>query len=214
MTLDQALSFAIIIGMMAFFAWGRLRYDLVAVLALLVAVAVGVVPPQDALKGFSDDIVIIVASALVVSAAVARSGIIERVARKLAPYLTTLNRQVVALVGSVTLLSGFVKNIGALAMLMPIAFQLARRTKTSPSSLLMPMSFGALLGGIVTLVGTSPNIIVSRVREQILGEPYGMFDFTPVGAGIAIAGFLFLIFGWRLLPRGRKGAASLDGAFT
>jgi len=214
MTLDQALSFAIIIGMMAFFAWGRLRYDLVAVLALLVAVAVGVVPPQDAFKGFSDDIVIIVASALVVSAAVARSGIIERVARKLAPYLTTLNRQVVALVGSVTLLSGFVKNIGALAMLMPIAFQLARRTKTSPSSLLMPMSFGALLGGIVTLVGTSPNIIVSRVREQILGEPYGMFDFTPVGAGIAIAGFLFLIFGWRLLPRGRKGAASMDAAFN
>jgi di/tricarboxylate transporter len=214
MTLDQALSFAIIIGMMAFFAWGRLRYDLVAVLALLVAVAVGVVPPQDAFKGFSDDIVIIVASALVVSAAVARSGIIERVARNLAPYLTTLNRQEVALVGSVTLLSGFVKNIGALAMLMPIAFQLARRTKTSPSSLLMPMSFGALLGGIVTLVGTSPNIIVSRVREQILGEPYGMFDFTPVGAGIAIAGFLFLIFGWRLLPRGRKGAASMDAAFN
>jgi di/tricarboxylate transporter len=214
MTLDQALSFAIIIGMMVLFAWGRLRYDLVSVLALLVAVAVGIVPPHEAFKGFSDDIVIIVASALVVSAAVARSGVIERVVRKLAPYLTTLNRQMVALVGSVTLLSGFVKNIGALAMLMPIAFQLARRTKTSPSSLLMPMSFGALLGGIVTLVGTSPNIIVSRVREQILGEPYGMFDFTPVGAGIAIAGFLFLIFGWRLLPRGRKGAASMEAAFN
>jgi di/tricarboxylate transporter len=78
----------------------------------------------------------------------------------------------------------------------------------------MPMSFGALLGGIVTLVGTSPNIIVSRVREQILGVPYGMFDFTPVGAGIAFAGFLFLIFRWRLLPRGRKGAASMDVAFN
>jgi di/tricarboxylate transporter len=120
----------------------------------------------------------------------------------------------VALVGSVTLLSGFVKNIGALAMLMPIAFQLARRTGTSPSSLLMPMSFGALLGGIVTLVGTSPNIIVSRVREQILGEPFNMFDFTPVGAGIAIVGVVFLTFGWRLLPRGRKGAASMDAAFN
>ena len=106
------------------------------------------------------------------------------------------------------------KNIGALAMLMPIAFQLARRTGTSPSSLLMPMSFGALLGGIVTLVGTSPNIIVSRVREQILGEPFNMFDFTPVGAGIAIAAFLFLVFGWRLLPRDRKGAASMDAAFN
>jgi di/tricarboxylate transporter len=145
---------------------------------------------------------------------VARSGVIERVARALGPYLVTIHRQIIALVGSVTLLSAFVKNVGALAMLMPIAFQLARRTVTSPSSLLMPMSFGALLGGIVTLVGTSPNIIVSRVREQLLGAPFGMFDFTPVGAGIAIAGFLFLIFGWRLLPRHRKGAASMDAAFN
>ena len=99
-------------------------------------------------------------------------------------------------------------------MLMPIAFQLARRSGTSPSSLLMPMSFGALLGGLVTLVGTSPNIIVARVREQILGEPFSMFDFAPVGIGIAAAGFLFLIFGWRLLPQDRKGAASMDSAFN
>jgi len=214
MTLAQGLAFGIVIGMMALFAWGRWRYDLVAVMALLAAIAAGIVPPKEAFKGFSDDIVIIVGSALVVSAAVARSGVVERVVRMLGPYLTTITRQIVALVGSVTLLSAFVKNIGALAMLMPIAFQLARRTGTSPSSLLMPMSFGALLGGIVTLVGTSPNIIVSRVREQILGEPFNMFDFTPVGAGIAIVGFLFLVFGWRLLPRHRKGAASMDAAFN
>ena len=214
MTLAQGLAFVIVIVMMALFAWGRWRYDLVAAVALLAAVIVGIVPPDQAFKGFSDDIVIIVASALVVSAAVARSGVVERVVRMLGPYLTTSTRQIVALVGSVTLLSGFVKNIGALAMLMPIAFQLARRTGTSPSSLLMPMSFGALLGGIVTLVGTSPNIIVSRVREQILGEPFNMFDFTPVGAGIAVVGFLFLVFGWRLLPRHRKGAASMDAAFN
>ena len=135
MTLDQGLAFAIVIGMMALFAWGRLRYDLVAVLALLAAIAAGIVPPNKAFTGFSDDIVIIVASALVVSAAVARSGVVERVVRMLGPYLTTITRQIVALVGSVTVLSAFVKNIGALAMLMPIAFQLARRTGTSPSSL-------------------------------------------------------------------------------
>jgi di/tricarboxylate transporter len=214
MTLDQGLAFAIVIGMMAMFVWGRFRYDLVAVLALLAAIAAGIVPANKAFTGFSDDIVIIVASALVVSAAVARSGVVERAVRMLGPYLTTLTRQIVALVGSVTLLSGFVKNIGALAMLMPIALQLARRTGTSPSSLLMPMSFGALLGGIVTLVGTSPNIIVSRVREQILGEPFHMFDFTPVGAGIAIVGVIFLTFGWRLLPQDRKGAVSMDAAFN
>src|SRR5262245_59334491 len=213
MTLAQVLAFSIIGVMMVLFAWGRWRYDLVAVVALLAAVIAGIVPPNQAFKGFSDDIVIIVGSALVVSAAVARSGVIERVARRLGPYLMTINRQIVALVGSVTVLSAFVKNVGALAMLMPVAFQLARRSGTSPSSLLMPMSFGALLGGIVTLVGTSPNVIVSRVREQLVGEPFKMFDFTPVGIGIAAVGFVFLVFGWRLLPH-RKSAASIDAAFN
>jgi di/tricarboxylate transporter len=213
MTVDQALAFAIVIGMMALFIWGRLRYDVVALLSLLAAIVAGIVPPERAFSGFSDDIVIIVASALLVSAAVGRSGVIERVVRKLGPYLTGVYRQVAALVGSVMVMSGFVKNIGALAMLMPIAFQFARRTGTSPSSLLMPMSFGALLGGIVTLIGTSPNIIVSRVREQILGEPFHMFDFAPVGAILAALGFFFLVFGWRLLPTDRKGAVSMDIAF-
>ena len=213
MTLAQGLAFAIVVVMMALFVWGRWRYDLVAAMALLASVIVGVVPPDQAFKGFSDDIVIIVGSALVVSAAVARSGVIERLARWIGPYLTGINRQIVALVGSVMVLSGFVKNVGALAMLMPVAFQLASRSGTSPSSLLMPMSFGALLGGIVTLVGTSPNIIVSRVREQLLGEPFNMFDFAPVGIGIAAVGFVFLIFGWRLLPH-RRGAASMDAAFN
>ena len=187
MTLPQVAAFSIVVVMMALFAWGRWRYDLVAAGALLAAVIVGIVPPDQAFEGFSDDIVIIVGSALVVSAAVARSGVIERTARWLGPYLTTINRQILALVGSVTVLSAFVKNIGALAMLMPVAFQLARRTGSSPSSLLMPMSFGASLGGIVTLIGTSPNIIVSRVREQLLGQPFSMFDFTPVGVGIAVS---------------------------
>ena len=213
MTLQQGLAFTIVLSMMVLFVWGRWRYDVVAALALLAGVAVGVVPPEQAFRGFSDDIVIIVGSALVVSAAVARSGVIERIVRKLGPYLQNAYQQVVALVGSVTVLSAFVKNVGALTMLMPIAFHLARRTNTSPSSLLMPMSFGALLGGIITLVGTSPNIIVSRMREQIVGEPFGMFDFTPVGVGVAAAGFLFLVFGWRLLPLDRKGAISMDAAF-
>ena len=212
MTLPQVAAFSIVVVMMALFAWGRWRYDLVAAGALLAAVIVGIVPPDQAFEGFSDDIVIIVGSALVVSAAVARSGVIERTTRWLGPYLTTINRQILALVGSVTVLSAFVKNIGALAMLMPVAFQLARRTGSSPSSLLMPMSFGALLGGIVTLIGTSPNIIVSRVREQLLGQPFSMFDFTPVGVGIAVSGVIFLIFGWRLIPH-RKGAASIEAAF-
>lgn len=214
MTHQQMLSFAIVAGMMALFVWGRFRYDLVAVLALLAAVLVGIVPANKAFTGFSDDIVIIVASALLVSAAVAKSGVLEAALNRVGPYLRNTQMQVIVLVATVTVLSAFVKNIGALAMMIPVAFQLGRRTNTPPSSFLMPMAFGSLLGGIVTLVGTSPNIIVSRVRQELLGEPFGMFDFTPVGLGIAIAGVVFLAFGYRLLPKGRKGAASLVEALN
>jgi di/tricarboxylate transporter len=214
MTLQQALAFGILFVMMGLFAWGRIRYDLVALLGLLAAVLTGIVPHDKAFDGFGEDIVIIVASALIVSSAVARSGIIERILRPIAPYLTHTQSQVIALAGAVTILSAFVKNIGALAMLMPVAFQLARRHGNSPSALLMPMSFGALLGGIITLIGTSPNIIVSRVRQDLTGEPFGMFDFAPVGLGIALAGLAFLAIGYRLLPSGRKGAASMDAAFN
>jgi len=214
MTTQQMLAFGVIVGMMALFVWGRLRYDLVALLTLFVGLVVGIVPHDQAFSGFSDDIVIIVGSALVVSAAVARSGVIDRAVRLLGPYLNRTATQVVVLTGAVMVLSGFVKNIGALAMLMPVAFQVARRTEKPVSALLMPMAFGALLGGIVTLIGTSPNIIVSRVRAEILGEPFRMFDFTPVGLGIAVVGLVFLAFGWRLLPRGRKGNAPIDAAFN
>jgi di/tricarboxylate transporter len=213
MTTPQLLAFAILAAMMALFVWGRLHYDMVAVLALLAGLAAGIVPYDKAFTGFSDDIVIIVASALVVSAAVARSGVIETALRPIAPWLTTPTIQVFALTAVVAALSGFVKNIGALAMMMPVAFQLARKTGTPPSAMLMPMAFGSLLGGIVTLVGTSPNIIVSRVREEITGQPFSMFDFAPVGALLAIGGVAFLAFGWRLLPK-RKGAATMDAAFN
>ncbi len=212
MTFDQATTFAVIAGMMALFIWGRLRYDLVAVLALLAAVFMGVVPHKEAFSGFGDDIVIIVASALVVSAAVARSGVIEAALQRIGPSITSIRLQVVVLVATVTLLSAFVKNIGALAMMIPVAFQMARRSNASPSLFLMPMAFGSLLGGLITLVGTSPNIIVSRVRQEMTGQPFSMFDFTPVGLGLAAAGVAFLAFGYRLLPSGRRAAATMDDA--
>jgi di/tricarboxylate transporter len=214
MTLPQILAFTILAGMMGLFVWGRIRYDLVAVLALLAAVLVGIVPADKAFVGFSDDIVIIVASALLVSAAVAKSGILEAALARIAPYVTTTQAQMVVLVTTVTVLSAFVKNIGALAMMIPVAFQMARRTKTSPSRFLMPMAFGSLLGGLVTLVGTSPNIIVARLRGEMTGTPFGMFDFTPVGLGIAAAGVVFLILGYRLLPADRRGAASIEEALN
>ena len=212
MTQPQILSVLLVTGMMAAFLWGRLRYDIVAMLALLTAVALGLVPAADAFKGFSDDIVIIVGSALVLSAAVARSRIIERLFSKLGTGLTSTQLQVPLLVFVVAVMSAIIKNIGALAMMLPIAYQLARKSGKSPSVFLMPMAFASLLGGIVTLVGTSPNVIVSRVRQELGGEPFRMFDFAPVGIVVAVAGCLFLSVGYRLLPRNRRGAVSLDQA--
>ncbi|OWK23242.1 hypothetical protein AJ87_35475 [Rhizobium yanglingense] len=151
MTQDQAFAFAILIGLMVAFIWGRFRYDLIAVLALLAAVFTGIVPHKAAFSGFGDDIVIIVASALVVSAAIERSGVIEAFLHRVGPKVTSLQGQVVILVGAVTVLSIFIKNIGALSMMIPVAFQMARRSKASASSFLMPMAFGSLLGGLITL---------------------------------------------------------------
>ena len=212
MTVAQGLAFAIIGGMMGLFAWGRLRYDVVAMLALLAAVLVGIVPARDAFTGFGDDVVVIVATALVVSAAVAKSGVMEQVLRPLAPWLGSTRAQVFTLVLAAIVLSTFIKNVGALAILMPVAFQLARRSGTSPSQLLMPLAFGSLIGGLITLVGTSPNVIVARVRAEIVGEPFRMFDYAPVGLAIAGAGLACLTFTYWILPRDRRSGTSLDQA--
>ncbi len=214
MTLAQGLSFALIAATVGCFVWGRLPYDLVAVTALFVGVVIGVVPARSAFEGFSDEVVIIIAAALVVSAGIARSGIVEAAMRPITPRLRTVGVQVPVLVGAVLVLSMVTKNVGALAIFMPVALQLARRTRTSPSALLMPMAFASMLGGLVTLIGTSPNILIAKVRADIVGKPFGMFDYTPVGLSVALVGFVFLSFGWRLLPINRRAASSMEAAFN
>jgi di/tricarboxylate transporter len=200
MTHEQILSLSVFVLLMIFLMLDRFRYDVVALIALLISVAVGIVSPKQAFSGFSNDIVIIVGSALLVSAGVARSGVMETLIQRIWPDTESLRLQLAFLVISVTLLSAFVKNIGALAIMLPIAFQFARRSKRSPSVFLMPMAYGALLGGLMTQIGTSPNIVVSQIREKMLGKTFSMFDYTPVGAAVAGAGVLYLIFFYWLLP--------------
>jgi di/tricarboxylate transporter len=128
--------------------------------------------------------------------------------KPLVPRMQTSAMQVAVLVSAVTMLSAFIKNVGALAIFIPIALQVARRSQKPASRVLMPLAFGSLLGGLITLIGTSPNIIVSRMRETITGEPFRMFDFAPVGIGLAVAGVIFLTFGWRFLPTIKRGAGA------
>ncbi len=212
LTLPQILSFSVIALMMAAFVWGRFRYDLVAAGSLLLALAVGVVPLDKAFSGFSDDIVIIVGSALLVSAGVARSGIMEFAIQRFAPNVNSLRMQLALLVVTVAVLSAFVKNIGALAIMIPIAFQFARRSNVSPSVFLMPMAFASLLGGLMTQIGTSPNIVVSRLRGELTGTPFTMFDFTPMGLALTVVGCIFLILFYWLVPQRERQDVSLQEA--
>lgn len=211
MTFGQAAAVSILAIMIALFVWNRLRYDLVALLGLVAAVGVGIVPPQHAFDGFRDQIVIIVASALVLSAAISRSGVVQAWLRPVSPLMKTAGAQIAVLGTIVAVLSAFTKNIGALATFLPVAVQIARRNGYSPSRVLMPLSFAALLGGLITLIGTSPNIVVSRLRQDLVGQPFTMFDFAPVGIGVAVLGLLFLVVGWRLLPE--KAAVRTDRPF-
>jgi di/tricarboxylate transporter len=214
LTHQQLLAFGLILTTIGFFIWGRFRYDLVSLAALGASVALGLTPAKLAFDGFSNDVVVIIACALVVSAGFARSGLIERLLRPVTPRLKTAATQVPVFAAATAILSMATKNVGALAMLMPIAIQTAQRTGQRPSALLMPMSFASLLGGLVTLVGTSPNIIVSQVRQDVLGKPFGMYDFAPVGLALTVLGVTFVAFAYRLLPHSRPAVETLDAALA
>ena len=201
MTVDQTIMFAIFAMAMIFFVWGRIRYDVVALSALVVAVVLGMVPSSEAFTGFSQGAVVTVVLVLIISAAIKDSGVIDRLASPLESVSDRPLLFMAMLTGIAALLSGFMNNVGALALLMPVAISLSKR----PSLVLMPLSFGTILGGLATLIGTPPNIIVSNYRQQITGEAFGLFDFSPVGGIVAISGLLFLLLiGWRLIPSDRN----------
>lgn len=212
MTFEQGLIFAILIASMGLFIWGRWRHDVVALGALLACVVVGLVPDRDAFAGFGHPAVITVACVLVLSHGLQRTGAVNRLAQRLLPSGAGALVSIAALTSLGALLSAFMNNVGALALLMPIALQISARLELPPGRVLMPLAFGTILGGMTTLIGTPPNLIVSSFRAQHGGGPFEMFDFSPVGVAVALAGVLFIsLLGWRLVPKREVGsAASFD----
>lgn len=204
---------AALLGMaLALFAWGRWRHDVVALLVLLLAVLGGLVPVADAFTGFGHPAVVTVAVVLILSHALESTGIINALAQRVTIDRPSLLLQVGSFCTIGAVLSGFVNNVGALAMLMPLAIAAARKHDLPPSSILMPLSFATMLGGMTTLIGTPPNIIVSSYRAQSVGTEFSLFDFAPVGAAVALLGLVFLaVIGWRLLPRERQAEESFAG---
>lgn len=198
---------------MGLFVWGRWRYDLVALMALMVLTVVGIVPADMAFAGLSHPAVVTVAAILILSSALAASGAIDQIAARLEALGKHPTLQLIALTIVVAVASGFVNNVGALAMIMPIAIQLARSAGRSPSTLLMPLAFASLLGGMTTLIGTPPNLIVASFRTDYAGAPFGLFDFAPVGVGVALAGLAFIALAGRFLIPHREGQRSDEDLF-
>ena len=209
MTSEQALAFGLLGATVALFIWGKVRYDLIALAAMMFGAVFGIIPHDEVFSGFSNDLIWIIASALLLSAAIARSGFVDRFLGPLLTKVQTASLQAPLFAGLVMVLSMLTKNVGALAMVMPIAIRHAQKTGVSPSVVLMPMAFASLLGGLVTLVGTSPNVIVSGVRETIVGE---MFDFAPVGLGVCAVGFVFLAVASRFFRLERTPVQGVDAA--
>ena len=211
MNFEQSLLFAILGLALVFFAWGRVRYDVIAVIALLAAVVTGIVPAESAFSGFGHPAVITVAAILILSRTVRDSGLVEPIGRALRPLAGRPHLHVLAITGFAAFCSAFMNNVGALALMLPIALQSAHTAGRPPSQMLMPLSFGTLLGGLTTLIGTPPNIIIASARMAESGQAFAMFDFAPVGLGVALVGILFVsLLGWRLLPTREAGEAVAD----
>ena len=201
MTTDQIILFTLFGAVFGLLLWGRFRYDIVAFGALMAGVVLGVVPTENAFDGFGHPATLIVALVLVVSAGLVRSGAVMLITRTLVDNSRSLGAHI-SIMGAVGgVLSAFMNNVAALALLMPVDIQTARKAGRAPGLSLMPLSFATILGGMATLIGTPPNIIIASIRQESLGAPFKMFDFAPVGGLAAIAGLIFVaLIGWRLIP--------------
>jgi len=211
MTGEQLIVFGVLAATLVLFVWNRWRYDLVALAALLACALTGVVPAEEVFAGLGHPAVISVAAVLVLSRCLLNAGVVDSVARRLMQVGERPWAQVAALTGIVALSSGFMNNVGALALFMPVAIWMSRQSGRSPSYLLMPLAFGSLLGGTLTLIGTPPNLIIAGYRAEAGEAPFGMFAFLPVGAAVTVAGVLFIaLLGWRLVPRRQEQEGNGD----
>jgi di/tricarboxylate transporter len=206
---NQILIVAILGSTVAMFMWGRWRHDMVAMFALLASVVGGLIAPEQAFSGFGHPAVITVACVLVLSRGLQLTGAVDVLVRHIMPTNAGTTVSLAALVGLGALLSGFMNNVGAMALLMPMALQLANRLDLPPGRVLMPLAFGTILGGMTTLIGTPPNLIVSSFRAQSGAGSFSMFDFTPIGLSVAVIGIVFLVLAWRLVPA-RKTQSNSD----
>lgn len=211
MTTDQIILFVLFGVLFGFLIWGRIRYDLVAFAALMIAVILGYLPYNEAFMGFGHPAVVIIALVLIVSKGLMNSGAVELIARFVVKPDRPLPVHISIMSIAGAALSAVINNVAALALLMSLDIGAANKAKRAISLSLMPLSFATILGGMITLIGTPPNIVIAQYRGTALGEPYQMFDFAPVGLTVSLVGILYVaIIGWRFIPE-RANSGSLEG---
>ena len=212
MTQAQLILFIVLAVTIAMFLWGRWRHDMIAMGALLACVLLGLVPGAEAFAGFGHPAVVTVACVLVLSAGLQSTGAVDVLAQRLLPSRGGPTLTIFALTALGAFLSAFMNNVGALALLMPLALQIAARQDLAPGKVLMPLAFGSILGGMTTMIGTPPNLIVAGFRQETGLGSFAMFDFTPVGLAVTLVGVLFIaLLGWRLVPvRKQADSGSFD----
>jgi len=215
MTAEQVSLLALLAATLALFVAGRPRHDAVALAALLAAVLADIVPAAEAFAGFAHPAVTSIAFVLVMGRGLVGSGAADLLTRYLLPRGAGALALTVTLCALGAAMSSAMNNVGALAILMPLAIRAARDAGTTPGAVLMPLSFSTLLGGMTTLIGTPPNLIVSGFRQEALGAPFGFFAFAPVGLALALLGVVFVALAGRfLLSRAaRSGGADPAGLF-
>ena len=192
MTVDQGIVYAVIVMILLLPALTRWRYDLVAMLGLLLLVVAGIISAEEAFIGYGHPAVVTVAAVLICSLGLQNSGVVDLLARWISGVGENLSLQLATLCGLAALSSAFMNNVGALAIFMPVAIRMAHKSERSPALYLMPLAFSAHFGGMMTLIGTPSNIIIASLRTQYAGEPFGMFDFAPLGLGIAFFSIIFI----------------------
>jgi di/tricarboxylate transporter len=202
---DQIFLISLLGILVVFFVWERWRYDLVALAGLLIATILGLIPPNEAFLGFGHPAVVTVAAVLIISRGLSNAGAVQIFTRYIKGATSSPTLHIVALSSVGGMISTVMNNVGALALLMPVAIQSSLEAKRSPAIVLMPLAFGTILGGMATLIGTPPNIIIANYRAEMTGQPFGMFDFSPVGGVVAVTGIIFVaLIGWHLIPMARR----------
>lgn len=200
--MDYHVVFGVLILSILLFAWGRIRHDIVALISLCVLLVFGIIEPEKAFAGFGHPAVITVAAVLVIGKSLEISGVVDLLGKWVMELGNNIILQIFSLSVLIAIASAFMNNVGALAIMMPIAIHMARKSGRPSSLYLMPIAFASLLGGMTTLIGTPPNIIIATFRADETGVPFGMFDFSPVGVVITIAGVAFItLLGWKIIPK-------------